>query len=158
LAAQRYGYGSETIQVQVDGVSYGTAFTPADTAYSSPSSAISFTVSAGVHTITFLGVVSDNQDHAVFLDAVSIVAMPTTNSSATPTSPMTAGTTQPATRQVQLAQSNETGLSTVAAPPRSPQGPARLFSSVRQEIGRPNQRRDKALSLDESQLIGTGFF
>ncbi len=155
LASQRYNYGSEAVQVQVDGVSYGTAFTPAGIAYSSPPSAISFTVAAGVHTITFLGVVSDNQDHAVFLDAVSIVAMPTTNSSATPTSPMTAGTIQPAIRQVQLAQSNETGLNTVAAPPRSPKGPARLFPPVRQGVGRPNQRHDKALALDNSQLIGT---
>jgi hypothetical protein len=72
LAAQR-GNGnvsSQTLQVLVDGMVVGT-FTPADVNYASFTTD-TFTVPAGMHTISFVGVDPDGQDNTAFLDLVTI--------------------------------------------------------------------------------------
>jgi hypothetical protein len=71
-AAQRQNvqYSSQTIQVQVDGTVVGT-FTPGSTSYTAYTTA-SFTVTAGSHTITFLGTDPDgaDKDNTAFIDQV----------------------------------------------------------------------------------------
>jgi hypothetical protein len=73
-AAQRgnYQYSSQTFQVQVDGTVVGT-FTPPDTNYTAYNTA-SFTVTAGSHTITFVGTDPDgsDKDNTAFIDAVRV--------------------------------------------------------------------------------------
>jgi hypothetical protein len=71
-AAQR-GNGnasSQTFQVLVDGNAVGT-FTPGSTSYATYVTA-SFTVSAGAHTITFVGLDPDGLDNTAFIDQVMI--------------------------------------------------------------------------------------
>ena len=77
-AAQRGNYGgTQTLQVRVDGRSVGS-FTPGSTAYGSYSTA-TFTVTAGTHTISFVGTGAAG-DSTAFLDNVSLAkdATPTT--------------------------------------------------------------------------------
>jgi hypothetical protein len=70
-AAQRAGNpSSEAIQVVVDGMVVGT-FTPGGTDYAAFSMA-SLALTAGVHTITFVGLDPDGQDNTVFLDEVAL--------------------------------------------------------------------------------------
>ena len=71
-AAQRANFqsSSQTIQVQVDGAAVGT-FTPAGTNYAAYNTA-SFTVTAGSHTIRFVGLDPDGQDNTAFIDQVSL--------------------------------------------------------------------------------------
>ena len=80
LAAQRGNYGlREDFEVLVDNTVVGV-FTPADTTYRTSTTSV-FSVSAGVHTITFQGLDSSGGDSTAFLDAVAIASAPT------PTSP-----------------------------------------------------------------------
>ena len=71
-AAQRGdgNYSTQTIQVQVDGTVVGT-FTPASASYSAYNTA-SFTVTAGAHTITFVGTDPDgaDKDNTALIDQV----------------------------------------------------------------------------------------
>ncbi len=71
-AAQRgnFGTSNETVQVLVDGTVVGT-ITPAGTSYATYTTA-SFHVTAGSHTITFVGVDPSGADYTAFLDQVSI--------------------------------------------------------------------------------------
>jgi hypothetical protein len=73
-AAQRgnYQYSSQTIQVQVDGNVVGT-YTPPDTSYSAYNTP-SFTVTAGAHTISFVGTDPDggDKDNTAFIDGVRV--------------------------------------------------------------------------------------
>jgi hypothetical protein len=68
LAAQRgnYQYSSQTFQVLIDGNVVGT-FTPDGTSYAAYTTD-SFTVTAGAHTIQFVGLDPDGQDNTAFLD------------------------------------------------------------------------------------------
>ena len=72
-AAQRANFGTsnEEVQVLVDGTVVGT-FTPASTSYATYTTA-SFNVTAGSHTITFVGVDPSGADYTAFLDQVSIL-------------------------------------------------------------------------------------
>jgi hypothetical protein len=71
-AAQRANYqsSSQTIQVQVDGITVGT-FTPGSASYTANTTA-SFTVTAGSHTIQFVGLGPDgpDKDNTAFIDQV----------------------------------------------------------------------------------------
>ena len=71
-AAQRgnFGTSNEEVQVEVDGTVVGT-ITPASTSYATYTTA-SFNVTAGSHTITFVGVDPTGKDYTAFLDQVSI--------------------------------------------------------------------------------------
>ncbi|MGZ5996617.1 MAG: hypothetical protein ACXWN0_13200, partial [Isosphaeraceae bacterium] len=71
-AAQRgnFGTSNEKVQVLVDGPVVGT-ITPASTRYTTYTTA-SFNVTAGSHTITFVGVDPTGKDYTAFLDQVSI--------------------------------------------------------------------------------------
>ena len=71
-AAQRANFGTsnEEVQVRVDGTVVGT-ITPAGTSYATYTTA-SFNVTAGSHTITFVGVDPSGADYTAFLDQVSI--------------------------------------------------------------------------------------
>ena len=71
-AAQRgnFGTSNEEVQVLVDGTVVGT-ITPASTSYATYTTA-SFNVTAGSHTITFVGVDPTGKDYTAFLDQVSI--------------------------------------------------------------------------------------
>ena len=71
-AAQRgnHGTSNEEVQVLVDGTVVGT-FTPASTSYATYTTA-SFNVTAGSHTITFVGVDPTGADYTALLDQVSI--------------------------------------------------------------------------------------
>ncbi len=71
-AAQRgnFGTSNEEVQVLVDGTVVGT-ITPASTSYATYTTA-SFNVTAGSHTITFVGVDPTGADYTAFLDQVSI--------------------------------------------------------------------------------------
>ena len=71
-AAQRANFGTsnEKVQVLVDGTVVGT-ITPASTSYATYTTA-SFNVTAGSHTITFVGVDPSGADYTAFLDQVSI--------------------------------------------------------------------------------------
>jgi hypothetical protein len=71
LAAQWAGNSSsQSIQVQVDGVPVST-FIPADTNYASFTSD-NFTVTAGAHTVSFVGIDPDGQENIAFLDQVGV--------------------------------------------------------------------------------------
>jgi cell surface hyaluronidase len=73
-AAQRanFQYSSQTVQVQVDGTAVGT-FTPAGTSYADYVTN-SFTVTAGSHTIRFVGLDPDgpDKDNTAFIDQVRV--------------------------------------------------------------------------------------
>ena len=71
-AAQRGNFGTsdEEVQVQVDGTVVDT-FTPSGTHYATYTTA-SFNLTAGSHTITFVGVDPTKADYTAFLDQVSI--------------------------------------------------------------------------------------
>ncbi len=71
-AAQRGSYqaSSQTFQVQVDGLSVGN-FTPSNSSYSSLTTS-TFTVTAGSHTIKFVGLNPNGGDNTALLDDVSI--------------------------------------------------------------------------------------
>ena len=77
-AAQRANFGTsnEQVQVLVDGTVVGT-ITPAGTSYATYTTA-SFNVTAGSHTITFVGVDPSGADYTAFLDQVSIDNVSTT--------------------------------------------------------------------------------
>jgi hypothetical protein len=72
LAAQRANHqdSSQTFAVEIDGSVVGT-FTPADTSYRLLSTT-SFTVTAGSHVISFVGLDSSGGDNTAFIDAVGI--------------------------------------------------------------------------------------
>ena len=75
-AAQRGNgnYSSQTFQVLVDGTVVGT-FTPADTNYAGYTTS-KFTVGAGPHTVTFVGLDPDgaDKDNTAFIDQVGFVS------------------------------------------------------------------------------------
>jgi hypothetical protein len=79
LAAQRGNWqaSSQTFQVTVDGTVVGT-FTPAGTSYA-PYTTNAFSVTAGAHTIAFVGLNPNGGDNTAFVDKLSIttVAAPT---------------------------------------------------------------------------------
>jgi hypothetical protein len=80
-AAQRGNYGTsvENFEVLVDGNVVGS-FQPNGTSYQTYTTS-SFTLSAGAHTIEFLGLDSAGGDNTVFLDAVAVaMANPPTTS------------------------------------------------------------------------------
>jgi RHS repeat-associated protein len=68
-AAQRSG-SSQDFEVFVDGNAVGT-FTPSGSSYESDATS-SFTVSAGMHTITFLGLDTAGGDNTAFIDNVQV--------------------------------------------------------------------------------------
>jgi hypothetical protein len=81
LAAQRgkgnYSTGNSTSQtfvVEVDGIMVGT-FTPSDTNYRTYTTA-NFTVTAGFHTISFVGLDPNGGDNTAFIDAVTLQPVP----------------------------------------------------------------------------------
>jgi hypothetical protein len=69
-AAQRANFqsSSQSIQVLIDGTAVGT-FTPGSASYTAYTTA-SFTVTAGSHTIRFVGLDPDGQDNTAFIDQV----------------------------------------------------------------------------------------
>ncbi len=71
-AAQRGNYQSsfQTFQVQVDGTVVGT-FTPTGTSYA-PYTTDAFTVTAGTHAITFVGLNPNGGDNTAFVDQVQL--------------------------------------------------------------------------------------
>jgi len=75
-AAQRANVqaSSQTFAVEVDGAVVGT-FTPAGTGYAAYATA-GFTLTAGAHTITFVGLDPDGLDNTAFLDQVQLVQTP----------------------------------------------------------------------------------
>jgi hypothetical protein len=79
-AAQRGNgnFSTQTFQVLIDGNVVDTII-PVDTNYDTYTTA-SFTVTAGVHTITFAGIDPDGQDNTVFLDQVTLNSLGTTAS------------------------------------------------------------------------------
>ena len=71
LAAQRANYGgAQSFEVLVDGVVVGT-FANLSTSYT-PLSTAPFTVTAGLHTITFQGLDPNGGDDTAFIDQVSL--------------------------------------------------------------------------------------
>ncbi len=76
-AAQRANFGTsdEEVQVEVDGAVVDT-ITPASTNYTTYTTP-SFYVTAGNHTITFVGLNPTTGDHTALLDQVSIYSAPT---------------------------------------------------------------------------------
>ena len=74
-AAQRGGE-TQPLAVSVDGTQIGNAITPASSSFAQYTTA-GFTVSAGVHTITFSTTDNIDGDRSSFLDNVSIVQVPT---------------------------------------------------------------------------------
>jgi hypothetical protein len=72
FAAQRANVPSrQSFDVQIDGNVVGHSIAPAGTSYS-PYSTASFTVTAGPHTISFVGLDLYGGDNTVFIDAVSV--------------------------------------------------------------------------------------
>jgi hypothetical protein len=73
-AAQRGNYqaSTQTFQVRVDGTSVGT-FTPSRTSYSALTTS-TFIVTAGSHTLQFVGLDPKGGDNTTLLDQVSIAA------------------------------------------------------------------------------------
>ena len=63
--------GSNPIAVQIDGVTVGT-FTPGSNDHFDAFQTDSFTVSAGVHRVSFVGLTNDGSDCVSFVDQVSI--------------------------------------------------------------------------------------
>jgi hypothetical protein len=73
-AAQRANYGGiENFEVEIDGVVV-TTFTPVGTSYTIYTTPM-FTLKAGTHTISFVGVNSAGGDDTAFLDNVTLVAV-----------------------------------------------------------------------------------
>ena len=70
MAAQRAKYPSESIDILVDGTQVGTV-TPGSTSYGHYETS-SFTVSAGPHTIEFMGVDPSGGDCTAFVDNVQL--------------------------------------------------------------------------------------
>ena len=68
--AGQLGTSNEAVQVLVDGTAVST-FTPTSSNYSTYTTA-SFNVTAGSHTVTFVGVDPSGADYTAFLDQVSI--------------------------------------------------------------------------------------
>jgi|GEM_PF-375863 len=75
-AAQRAAHqsGTQTFQVQIDGAVVGT-FTPASTSYANFTTTV-FTLSAGVHTVAFVGINPNGGDNTAFIDQVALTAPP----------------------------------------------------------------------------------
>jgi uncharacterized repeat protein (TIGR01451 family) len=75
-AAQRATYQttSQTFQVRVDGVSEGS-FTPAGITYATLTTS-AFTITAGVHTIAFVGLNPNGGDNTALIDQVALTAPP----------------------------------------------------------------------------------
>ncbi len=73
-AAQRATFQSstQTFQVRVDGTVVGT-FTPSGTAYATYATGV-FAVSAGVHTVAFVGLNPNGGDNTAFLDQAAVNA------------------------------------------------------------------------------------
>jgi hypothetical protein len=73
-AAQRgnFSQGGQDFRVLVDGVAVGT-FTPQGAGYSALTTA-AFTVAAGAHTISFVGLDSAGGDNTAFVDDVQLAA------------------------------------------------------------------------------------
>jgi hypothetical protein len=75
-AAQRAAYqsSSQTFQVRIDGVTVGT-FTPSSTSYASfATSTVNLT--AGIHTVAFVGLNPNGGDNTAFIDQVAISSPP----------------------------------------------------------------------------------
>ena len=73
-AAQRGNYGGDNnFEVLVDGAVVGS-FTPSSTSYATYTTA-SFAVSAGSHTVEFLGINSTGGDDTAFIDQIAAVAV-----------------------------------------------------------------------------------
>jgi hypothetical protein len=72
LAAQRqnFQYSMQTFEVLIDDTVVGT-YTPESTSYTGYATA-SFTVTAGAHTIQFVGLDPDGQDNTAFIDQVRV--------------------------------------------------------------------------------------
>jgi hypothetical protein len=72
LAAQRANNGtsSRTFEVAVDGMVVGT-FTPSSTSYNLYTTK-AFTLAAGTHTVTFIGLDRNGRDNTALLDGTSI--------------------------------------------------------------------------------------
>ena len=70
-AAQQPGGGTQPLAISVDGTQVGDVITPASTSFAQYTTA-HFTVSAGVHTITFSTTDNNDGDQTSFLDNVSI--------------------------------------------------------------------------------------
>ncbi len=95
-AAQRGNYqsSSQTVRVLIDGVAVGT-ITPSGASYASYSTGV-FTVAAGAHTLTFVGLNPNGGDNTAFLDQVafnSTVAAPALTVSESGTAVVSGGTT-----------------------------------------------------------------
>ena len=76
MAAQRGNHGTsiESFQVQIDGLTVAT-IQPTGTTYATYTTP-TFTVTAGTHTIAFIGTGPTTSDSTAFLDAISIAATP----------------------------------------------------------------------------------
>src|SRR5262249_62087489 len=72
-AAQRANFqaSSQTIRVLVDGVQVGQ-FTPAGTSYTTLTTG-SFSLTAGAHTISFVGLDPSGGDNTAFIDNVRLI-------------------------------------------------------------------------------------
>ena len=75
-AAQQPGGGTQPLAISVDGTQVGDIITPASTSFAQYTTA-HFTVSAGVHTITFSTTDNNNGDQSSFLDNVVLKAIGT---------------------------------------------------------------------------------
>jgi hypothetical protein len=73
LAAQRAD-NNQTFQVEVDGNVVGT-FTPVDAGYR-PYATDGFPVTAGYHTVTFVGMIPAPADNSAFIDLVTLQLLP----------------------------------------------------------------------------------
>ena len=76
MAAQRGNHGTsiESFQVQIDGLTVAT-IQPTGTTYATYTTP-TFTVTAGTHTIAFIGTGPTTSDSTAFLDAISVAATP----------------------------------------------------------------------------------
>jgi hypothetical protein len=68
--------GANDVKVQVDGADVISAFYPADCNSWDASTTNPFTVSAGAHTITFVGLDTLGGDRSSFVDAVTLLEIP----------------------------------------------------------------------------------
>jgi uncharacterized repeat protein (TIGR01451 family) len=73
-AAQRATYqsSSQTFQLQIDGVVMGT-FTPSSTFYATLTTSV-FTLTAGVHTVAFVGLDPNGGDNTALIDQVALTS------------------------------------------------------------------------------------
>jgi len=146
LAAQRQNHqpgGAQTIEVFLDSTSLGT-FTPGSTSYTLQMTA-SFTVTAGNHTLEFVGLGSG--DSTAFIDAVSVQAV----SGAQTTSYAYTFFTD-STRIASIA----TSLPVVSAAQNGP-GTADVSDVVFDENGRPTWTRDAEGYINHFAYdVGTG--